>query len=102
MEHKAKELNVLRHKIQELNRQIEIISLEPFMAPMRDITQISGDDRLFYELGYKLDPEKGYGDNWILKNTFEEILDVNFMLENDKLLSNIEYLKHHNFMILKK
>jgi hypothetical protein len=72
------------------------------MIPMRDINQISNGDRLFYELGYKerlLDAS--YDNNWISEGKFKEIGNVKEFIENDKRLTDIEYLEHHNFMLIK-
>ncbi len=72
------------------------------MIPLTDIKQISNGDRLFYEIGFKLNPRLNqYGSNWIRTGRFKEVLDVKDMIENDKHLPNKEYLKHHNFMIIK-
>jgi hypothetical protein len=79
-----------------------ITPILPNMIPMRDIKQISDGDRMFYELGHKKDIDGGYGDNWIRQGRFKEIENVKDFIENDKLLSEIEYLKHHNFMLIKK
>ena len=76
--------------------------IQPNMIPMRDIKQFSDGDRLFYELGIKLDPEGGYGDNWIKTGQFQEIENPKDFLWDDKLLSKVEYLEHHNFMLIKK
>jgi len=77
-------------------------SIQPNMIPMRDIKQFSDGDRLFYELGRKLDPEGGYGDNWIRTGQFQEIENPKDFLWSDKLLSKVEYLEHHNFMLIKR
>ena len=70
---------------------------------MRDIKQISDGDRLFYEMGRKINTDKmSYDNNWIRGGQFIEVEDVKNMLENDKYMTNIEYLEHHNFMIIKK
>lgn len=79
-----------------------IYSIQPNMIPMRDIKQISDGDKLFYELGRKLDSEGGYGDNWIKTGKFQEIEDVKNFLLNDRSLSQLDYLEHHNFMLIKK
>jgi hypothetical protein len=79
-----------------------ITPILPNMIPMRDIKQISDGDRMFYELGHKKDIDGGYGDNWIRQGRFKEIENVKDFIENDKLLSEIEYLEHHNFMLIKK
>ena len=78
------------------------IPLRPDMVPMRDIEQISEGDRLFYEIGYKYNPNVGYGQNWNTTGRFKEIENVKDFLEGDKLLCNFDYLEHHNFMIIKK
>lgn len=73
------------------------------MIPMRDIKQISEGDRLFYELGHKKNPDNmTYKNNWIREREFQEIENVKEFLEGDNLLENVEYLEHHNFMLIKK
>lgn len=80
-----------------------ITGILPNMIPMRDIKQISNGDRLFYELGHKINWELDYyGDNWVREGQFKEIDDVDDFIENDKLLTELEYLEHHNFMIIKR
>jgi hypothetical protein len=79
-----------------------ITTILPNMIPMRDIKQISDGDRLFYELGHKIrELDMSYENNWIREGRFLEIEDVKEFLKGDKLLSNLEYLKHHNFMLIK-
>ncbi len=81
----------------------KIIPFLPNMIPMRDIKQISDGDRLFRELGYKKRMmDLSYVDNWIREGRFMEIENVKEYIENDKQLSDIEYLEHHNFMLIKK
>jgi hypothetical protein len=75
--------------------------IQPTMIPLRDINIISEGDRLFYELGHKKDIKGGYGDNWVRQGKFKEIENVKDFLKGDKFLINIEYLEHHNFMIIK-
>jgi hypothetical protein len=80
-----------------------ITGILPNMIPMRDINQISEGDRLFYELGHKIrSKDMGYINNWIREGKFKEIENVKDFIEGDKLLSNMEYLEHHNFMLIKK
>ena len=80
-----------------------IIGILPNMIPMRDIKQISNGDRLFYELGHKIRiMDLSYENNWVREGRFKEIDDVNDFIENDKLLTELEYLEHHNFMIIKR
>jgi len=43
-----------------------------------------------------------YVDNWVSEGKFKEIENVKEFVETDKLLSEIEYLEHHNFMLIKK
>jgi len=79
-----------------------ITRILPNMIPMRDIKKISEGDRLFYELGYKKNWENPhYGDNWVGEGKFKEIENIKEFLEGDKFLTNLEYLEHHNFMIIK-
>lgn len=80
-----------------------ITGILPNMIPMIDIKQISKGDRLFYELGHKINWKLDYyGDNWVREGRFKEIDNVDDFIKNDKLLTKLEYLKHHNFMIIKK
>jgi len=79
-----------------------ITSILPNMIPMRDIKQISDGDRLFYELGHKIRKDIGYNNNWISEGRFKEIKNIKEFIEGDKLLLDIEYLEHHNFMLIKK
>lgn len=79
-----------------------VTSILPNMVPMRDITTISAGDKLFYELGHKRNIELGYGDNWIREGKFKQIKNIKKLLKNDKLMTNLEYLEHHNFMLIKK
>lgn len=75
----------------------------PNMIPMRDINQISDGDKLFYELGHKIDINNmSYENNWIREGRFKEIPDVKDFINNDKQSRNTEYLEHHNFMLIKK
>jgi len=73
-----------------------ITSILPNMTPMRDINLISEGDRLFYELGYKS------GKNWIRMGMFKEVENISECIEKDKFINQIEYLDHHNFMLIKK
>lgn len=75
----------------------------PNMIPMRDIKQISDGDRLFFELGYKIDINIwDYGENWVRTGKFIEVTDIQRMIKNDNLIENLDYLEHHNFMLIKK
>lgn len=79
-----------------------ITGILPNMVPMRDINQISVGDRLFYELGHKIDfRNPNYENNWIREGRFKEIENVKDFLDGDKLLTDIKYLEHHNFMLIK-
>ena len=80
-----------------------ITSILPNMILMRDINQISDGDKLFYEMGYKINVKNlSYENNWIREGKFKEIENVKEFIEGDKFLSNLEYLEHHNFMLIKK
>lgn len=79
-----------------------ITTILPNMSPMRDIKQISDGDRLFYELGYKININKGIENNWVREGRFKEIENVKDIIENDNRINDIDYLNHHNFMIIKK
>jgi hypothetical protein len=79
-----------------------ITPILPSMIPMRDINQISDRDRLFYELGHKINSENPYYENnWIREGRFKEIQNIKEFLEGDKLLNDVKYLEHHNFMLIK-
>ena len=80
-----------------------ITNILPNMIPMRDIKNVSDGDRLFYERGYKKSMDKpNNSDNWIRTGQFIEVGDVKGMIRDDKFLSDLEYLEHHNFMLIKK
>ena len=81
-----------------------ITPILPNMIPLENIKDISEGDRLFYELGYKIHWDKPNSEwNWIRTGRFKEIEDVKHMIENDEFLieSDIKYIKHHNFMLIK-
>lgn len=71
------------------------------MIPFTSITDFKDGDRLFYELGYKVDVKLGYGDNWRVTGNFKEIKNVSEFLQTDSEINNPEYIAHHNFMLLK-
>ncbi len=72
------------------------------MEPFRDITQYEPGDRLFYELGFKINAKlPNHKDNWIRTGQFKEILDVQSLILMDNMLSDPLYLEHHNFKIIK-
>ena len=77
------------------------IPIQPNMTPVLDIKLVSKEDRLFYELGYKVNSDLGYGNNWAKTGIFREIHNIEEFIYSDKLLNNSGYLKHHNFMIIK-
>jgi len=73
------------------------------MIPMRDIKQISEGDKLFYEIGYKKNNKLStYEDNWVRTGQFKEITDIKAWLLGDDHINDINYLEHHNFMLIKK
>ena len=79
-----------------------ITPILPNMIPMRDIKQISDGDRLFYELGHKIELYGGYGNNWIREGRFMEVEKVEEFIKMEKRLSEVGFLEHHNFMLIKK
>ena len=81
--------------------EINVIPIQSNMIPMRDISTISKGDRLFYELGYKKNVKLAFGDNWIGEGKFKEILDIDKYVKSDTHLTDLEYLEHHNFMLIK-
>ena len=73
------------------------------MVKLQNVNQISEGDRLFYELGYKINSKvDSYENNWIKSGQFKEIDNVQEYILKDKMLLNKEYIEHHNFMIIKK
>ena len=78
-----------------------MINIQPNMIKVTDIKQVSENDKLFYELGYKINHELGYGDNWVLTGKFIEVPNPMTYIKEDKFLSNPDYLNHHNFMLIK-
>lgn len=80
-----------------------ITTILPNMSPMGDIKQISDGDKLFYELGHKIRiMDMSYENNWVREGRFKEIENVKDIIENDNRINDIDYLNHHNFMIIKK
>lgn len=80
-----------------------ITGILPNMIPMRDIKMIEEGDRLFYELGKSIKRYfPAYGDNWLRTGSFKEIFDVSKMIKEDPRFSDIYFLNHHNFMLIKK
>jgi len=77
------------------------ISIQPNMIPMTDKSMLEEGDRLFYELGTKIDIRKEYGDNWIRSGQFKEIKNPMDFIKGDQLFNESQFLKHHNFMIIK-
>ena len=78
---------------------MDTIPIQPNMVPMTNKSMLEEGDQLFYELGYKINIKKEYGDNWVRTGKFKEI--KNPMEFKDPLLSEEQFLKHHNFMIIK-
>ena len=73
------------------------------MIEMIDQVMFKDGDRLFYEVGYKINADlASYGVNWARTGQFKEVENPIKFIEKDELLDNAEYLKHHNFMIIKK
>ena len=88
----------------------------PNMIPLLDVNKFTDGDRLFYELGtykptivksIKYKTEIGeeyyhtYNDIWTRSGNFKEIEEPLKFIESDPRFNDIEYLKHHNFMIIK-
>lgn len=83
-------------------RKITRIGIQPDMVPMNNVNDYEIGDRLFFEEGFKLDPEKGYGRNWIRTGQFIEGSDPERVIKNDERFHDIDFIKHHNFMLIKK
>lgn len=86
-----------------------IIAIQPDMLPLRDASKVEKGDRVFYELGHKIKDSieqngvihiLGYEDNWIRTGRFKEVDISRFSKDGD--ITNVDYLEHHNFMIIKK
>jgi len=79
-----------------------IIGIHPDMKPMRDVKEFSDGDRLFYELGYKINHSSGYGNNWVLTGKFQEVENPLEWLKGDDRFQEDGFIEHHNFMLIKK
>ena len=73
----------------------KLIRIHPDMIVVEDIEQVSPNDRLFFEVGNWVDGV------WTGTGMFSEIDDVEYYIKEDKNLKDKEYLKHHNFMVIK-
>ena len=73
----------------------------PNMTPVIDMGQVSDGDRLFYELGFKLKINLGIKNNWIRTGIFKEIDNPKEYIKSDDRITNLEFLEHHNFMVIK-
>jgi hypothetical protein len=82
--------------------EIVTTGILPDMIPLLNKSDFQEGDRLFYELGYKIDKDFGYGSNWVKTGKFKEVKDPLHMIENDTYLDKPDYIKHHNFMLIKK
>lgn len=76
------------------------------MIPMRDVAQIGEGDKVYFEMGYHDIPYIGLTKTpseypWIATGQFQEINNIEDWLENDKFITDPEYLEHHNFMLIK-
>jgi len=95
-----------------------ITGILPNMIPMQNIKTFEDGDRLFYELveykptiveSTKYLTEIGeefyhvYNRLLIRSGTFKEILyPEKFINNGDMMWHNLDWLKHHNFMLIKK
>lgn len=71
------------------------------MVKFTSVSDLNPGDRVFYELGEKIDSRKPNGiDNWISKGLFKEIWNMKGLV-NDQRLNDEEYVKHHNFVVIK-
>lgn len=73
------------------------------MIPLRNVSEVVAGYRLFFELGYYVGE---IGSNWVRTGVFQEINNVQEYIKNDKLMDvnyiyHYDYLKHHNYMIIK-
>ncbi len=76
-----------------------IIPIQSNMIPLRDASTVE-EDRVFYELSYKINTHKAeYENNWIRTGNFKEVDIARFSKDGD--ISNVDYLEHHNFMVIK-
>jgi len=73
------------------------------MIPMRNINQISKNDRLFYELRFKKNMmDIDIVGNWVSSGRFKEVINIENWIKHDERNADIAYLEHHNFMLIKE
>lgn len=81
---------------------INTIGLHPNFKKYAIGDILNNGDRLFYELGYKRNSDLGYGDNWVRTGRFKEIENPIEYIKKDNRMEMLEFVEHHNFMILTK
>jgi hypothetical protein len=85
-------------RIAQRNSQM-ITPILPTMRKVNDISEVSYDDLLFYELGHY---SNLYSNRvWIREGQFQQIENVEEFIKKDKRLLEKEFLDHHNFMVIK-
>jgi hypothetical protein len=75
---------------------------------LKSLRDISKNSRLFYERGHYIVLRKyidsdGYiveDKEWIREGVFIEIKDVDDFIKTDDRLTDKEYIKHHNFVVV--
>jgi hypothetical protein len=77
-------------------------SREPVLGvvTLKDISQVIEGVKLYYKLGYKINPKLGVDNgNWVRTDYFKEIENTLDFCSQDKHMLRPDYLKHHNFKI---
>lgn len=69
------------------------------------VIDIDKEGRLFYEIGYyrdEGDPDVNYQTSkyWTGTGEFKEVKNVEDFLLTEKRLNNIEFIRHHNFLVI--
>jgi len=92
----------------EFKDMMEIVTISPEMVQVKDISEVSETDELYYELGY-LDVKVNenitawhYDNKWVRTGKFIKVKNVKELLEKDEYLTDEKYLRHHNFMVIKR
>ena len=70
------------------------------VKPLNDLEEINQNTRLFFELNNRVKIDNSY--HLIKTGYFKEIKNPLKFKEEDELLKNKNYIKHHNFVIKTK
>ena len=66
---------------------------------VKNISDITENSRLFYEIGYYVDEDNT---NWVRGVIFKEIQNIKSFIKEDYRLLNKEFIEHHNFVVIDK